>query len=73
MNRTLQKFIAIAITAGVAFSTIAYGGIAMYAERFGTLSYVNGLNRWASTAGMGLAKKLFITMLIVFLMLVSSL
>jgi hypothetical protein len=24
MNRTLQKFIAIAITAGVAFSTIAY-------------------------------------------------
>ena len=24
MNRTLKKFIAIAITAGVAFSTIAY-------------------------------------------------
>ena len=24
MNRTLQKFIAIAITAGVVFSTIAY-------------------------------------------------
>ena len=40
-----------------AFSSIAYGGIAMYAERFGTLSYVNGLNRWASTAGMVLAKK----------------
>jgi len=40
-----------------AFSTIGYGGIAMYAERFGTLSYVNGLNRWGTTAGMSLAKK----------------
>ena len=29
----------------------------MYAERFGTLSYVNGLNRFANTAGMSLAKK----------------
>ena len=40
-----------------AFSTIGYGGIAMYAERFGTLSYVNGLNRWGTTAGLSLAKK----------------
>ena len=40
-----------------AFSTIGYGSIAMYAERFGTLSYVNGLNRWGTTAGMSLAKK----------------
>jgi hypothetical protein len=40
-----------------AFSTIGYGAIAMYAERFGTLSYVNGLNRWGTTAGMSLAKK----------------
>ena len=40
-----------------AFSTIAYGGIAMYAERFGTLSYVNGLNRWGTTAGLSLARK----------------
>jgi len=42
-----------------AFSTIAYGGIAMYAERFGTLSYVNGLNRFAKTTAIeGVGKKM---------------
>ena len=41
-----------------AFSTIGYGATAMYAERFGTLSYVNGLNRWANTVGMSTARKI---------------
>jgi len=40
-----------------AFSTIMYGGIAAYAERLGTLSYVNGLNKSSKAIGGGLIKK----------------
>jgi len=40
-----------------AASTILYGGIASYAERLGTLSYVNGLNKASKAIGGGLIKK----------------
>jgi len=40
-----------------AASTILYGGIASYAERLGTLSYVNGLNKTSQAIGGGLIKK----------------
>ena len=35
-----------------AFSTIAYGGIAAYAERLGTLNYIHGLSRWSRIGAM---------------------
>ncbi len=40
-----------------AFSSITYGAIASYAERLGTLSYVNGLNRTSKVIKGGLLKK----------------
>ena len=40
-----------------AFSSIMYGGIASYAERLGTLSYVNGLNKANKVVKGGLLKK----------------
>ena len=40
-----------------AFSSIMYGGIASYAERLGTLSYINGLNKANSVIKGGLLKK----------------
>ena len=40
-----------------AFSTVMYGGIASYAEKLGTLSYMNGLTRTSKVYGAGLLKK----------------
>ena len=40
-----------------AFSSIMYGGIAAYAERLGTLSYVNGLNKASKVVKGGFVKK----------------
>ena len=40
-----------------AFSSIMYGGIAAYAERLGTLSYVSGLNKASKAVGGGFMKK----------------
>ena len=40
-----------------AFSTVMYGGIASYAERLGTLSYMNGLTKTSKVYGASLFKK----------------
>ena len=42
-----------------AFSSITYGGIASYAERLGTLSYINGLTKYNKVVGGNLFKKGF--------------